>query len=336
MDVEQAADKVYLAAVEGTPFPVLSAEYADMTEAGSYAVQKAYSLKRLEGKRPAGFKAGLTTEATMKRFGASTPFAAPLFPEGAMDGSAESVVVDRASFGVLMLEAEIAFILGEPVDASLKDEAELKAKIESVAAAVELPDLSFTDMKLLKAMDINASAISSKAWILGKRIPLADAPNLNELVPVMTLDGVEATRGRGSDALGDQWKALLWLVNKMVEEGWTMEKGDVLRLRGYLVDEAAQVRFLEPGPGRLKGAAAGRPAAVHRGADVVARQAQAARGATVHPVLVNGLPGVVTLREGIPVSLMAFTIVRDRIVAIDGIRDADRVRQLVAGILPGA
>ena len=109
--------------------------------------------------------------------------------------------------------------VGEPVDASLKDEAELKAKIESVAAAVELPDLSFTDMKLLKAMDINASAISSKAWILGKRIPLADAPDLNELVPVMTLDGVEATRGRGSDALGDPWKALLWLVNKMVEEG---------------------------------------------------------------------------------------------------------------------
>jgi len=228
MDVEQAADKVYLAAVEGTPFPVLSAEYADMTEADSYTVQKTYSLKRLEGKRPAGFKAGLTTEATMKRFGASTPFAAPLFPEGAMDGSAESVVVDRASFGVLMLEAEIAFILGEPVEAPLKDEVELKAKIESVAAAVELPDLSFTDMKLLKAVDINASAISSKAWILGKQIPLADAPDLNGLVPVMTLDGVEVNRGKGSDALGDQWKALLWLVNKMVEEGWTMEKGDVL------------------------------------------------------------------------------------------------------------
>ena len=228
MDVERAAEKVYLAASEGTPFPVLSAEYADMTDADSYAVQKAYALKRLEGKRPAGFKAGLTTEATMKRFGASTPFAAPLFSEGAMDGSAESVVVDRASFGVLMLEAEIAFILGEPVDAPLKDEAELKAKIAAVAAAVELPDLSFMDMKLLKAVDINASAISSKAWILGKQIPLADAPDLNELVPAMTLDGAEVNRGKGSDALGDQWKALLWLVNKMVEEGWTMEKDDVL------------------------------------------------------------------------------------------------------------
>lgn len=228
MDVEQAADKVYLAASEGTPFPVLSAEYADMTEVDSYAVQKAYALKRLGDARPAGFKAGLTNEATMKRFGVSNPFAAPLFPEGAMDGSAESVVVDRASFGSLVLEAEIAFILGAPVEAALKDEAELKAKIAAVAAAVELPDLSFTDMKLLKGVDINASAISSDAWILGKHIPLADAPDLNELVPVITFDGAEVSRGKGSDALGDQWKALLWMVNKMVEEGWTMEKGDVL------------------------------------------------------------------------------------------------------------
>lgn len=228
MEVEQAAEKVHAAAAGKQPFPVISAEYPEMTEADSYAVQKAYSLKRLKGARPAGFKAGLTTEATMKRFGASTPFAAPLFPEGAMDGSAESVVVERASFGVLMLEAEIAFILGEAIEAPLKDAAELREKVTAVAAAVELPDLSFTDMKLLKAVDINASAISSKAWILGKQVPLEDAPDLNELVPVVTLDGAEVNRGKGSDALGDQWKAVHWLVNKMLEEGWTMRKGDVL------------------------------------------------------------------------------------------------------------
>ncbi len=228
MDVERGAEKIHAAAEGKRPFPVLSAEYPDMTEADSYAVQKAYSLKRLKGARPSGFKAGLTTEATMKRFGASTPFAAPLFPEGAMDGSAERVVVERASFGVLMLEAEIAFILGEAIEAPLKDAAELREKVAAVAPAVELPDLSFTDMKLLKAVDINASAISSKAWILGKQVPLADAPDLNELVPVVTLDGAEVNRGKGSDALGDQWKAVFWLVNKMLEEGWTMRKGDVL------------------------------------------------------------------------------------------------------------
>lgn len=256
MDLEQAALKVYRAAAERAPFPILSEEYIDMTEADSYAVQKVYSLKRLGELRPAGFKAGLTTEATMKRFGVSNPLAAPLFPEGAMDGSTESVAINRASFGNLMLEAEIAFILAEPIETLLQNEAEVRAKVAAVAAAVELPDLFFTTPKLMKAVDINASAIASKAWILGKKVPLAEAPDLNALIPIMTLDGAEVNRGKGSDALEDQWKALLWLVNKMVEEGWTMQKGDVL-LTGalgnmipakpgeyvYSIEPLGQIRF---------------------------------------------------------------------------------------------
>jgi len=228
MDVGKAADQVYRTAEERVPFPVLSAEYPEMTVADSYAVQKAYSLKRLDGARPAGFKAGLTTEATMKRFGASSPFAAVLFPEGEVKEIAGSTVVKRGDFGNLMIEAEIAFILGEDIGAPLKDEAGLRAKVAAVAPAIELPDLAFTDMKLLKAVDINASAISSKSWIVGKPVPLAEAPDLNDLEPALSLDGVEVTRGKGSDALGDQWKAALWLVNTMLEEGWTMKKGDVL------------------------------------------------------------------------------------------------------------
>jgi len=121
-----------------------------------------------------------------------------------------------------------------------------------------------------------------------------------------------------------------------VEAARQRELVDAFYAAAHAGDFSALVGLLDPDVVFRADVGAGRPAAVHRGADVVARQAQAARGATVHPVLVNGLPGVVTLREGIPVSLMAFTIVRDRIVAIDGIRDADRVRQLVAGILPGA
>jgi RNA polymerase sigma factor (sigma-70 family) len=77
----------------------------------------------------------------------------------------------------------------------------------------------------------------------------------------------------------------------------------------------------------------GRPPAVYQGADVVARLARPARGAELHPVLVNGLPGVVTARHGRPVSVMAFAVVGDRIVEIDGIRDPERVRQLAAGVV---
>lgn len=227
-DIQAMAEKVFTAAMEGKPFPVLTAEYPGMTVDESYAVQTAYSKKRLGGERPVGFKAGLTTEATMKKFGSDTPFAAVLFPGGGMDGSAGPVEVNRAGFGNLMLECEIGFILGAPVKEPLKDVDALKGKVEFLAAAIELPDLAFTDMKQLKAADINASAISSKGFIMGKPVSLGGAPDINELVPVLSLDGAEVNRGKGSDALGNQWETAIWLVNKMLEQGWTMEKGDVL------------------------------------------------------------------------------------------------------------
>lgn len=75
-----------------------------------------------------------------------------------------------------------------------------------------------------------------------------------------------------------------------------------------------------------------RPARVYHGAETIARQSQAARGAELRPVVVNGLPGMVNFRNEQPVSLMAFTVVAGRIVAIDGIRDPDRVRDLTAGL----
>ncbi|RRO14260.1 sigma-70 family RNA polymerase sigma factor [Saccharopolyspora rhizosphaerae] len=96
----------------------------------------------------------------------------------------------------------------------------------------------------------------------------------------------------------------------------------------------ALVRLLDPDVVFRADYGPERPPAVHRGAETVARQARASRGAEIHPVLVNGLPGVVAARSGRPVSLMAFTVVAGRIVEIDGIRDTDRVRRLTAGVVP--
>jgi RNA polymerase sigma factor (sigma-70 family) len=97
-------------------------------------------------------------------------------------------------------------------------------------------------------------------------------------------------------------------------------------------DFAALLEVLDPDVVLRADYGPDRPFTVHRGAETIARQSQAARGAELHPVMVNGLPGVITFRNGRPVSLMAFTVVAGRIVAIDGIRDPDRVRRLTAGL----
>ncbi len=48
----------------------------------------------------------------------------------------------------------------------------------------------------------------------------------------------------------------------------------------------------------------------------------------VRPALVNGAAGVVVIREGRPLSVMAFCVIEDRIVAIDVLADPDRLARL--------
>jgi RNA polymerase sigma factor (sigma-70 family) len=70
--------------------------------------------------------------------------------------------------------------------------------------------------------------------------------------------------------------------------------------------------------------------AIVRGAREVA--ARALMFSSLHPfarpALVNGLPGVVVAPEGQPVSVMAFTVVHGRIVAIDALADPERLQEL--------
>jgi RNA polymerase sigma factor (sigma-70 family) len=72
-----------------------------------------------------------------------------------------------------------------------------------------------------------------------------------------------------------------------------------------------------------------------RGAAAVARQAFAGvlPDAELHPVLVNGAPGVVVTVRGRPFAVMGFTVVGATILEIDAIADPDRVSRMTATVL---
>jgi RNA polymerase sigma factor (sigma-70 family) len=74
---------------------------------------------------------------------------------------------------------------------------------------------------------------------------------------------------------------------------------------------------------------------VYRGAEAVASQARGFPGALVTPALVNGSAGAVITVRGRPIAILGFTVVHDRIVAIDGIADPERVRRVAAAVLSG-
>ena len=74
---------------------------------------------------------------------------------------------------------------------------------------------------------------------------------------------------------------------------------------------------------------------VFNGSTQVARQAKigALPGSVLHPVLVNGLPGVVVTVRGRPFAILGFTVTGNQITAIDAIADPDRVGRLAANVL---
>jgi RNA polymerase sigma-70 factor (ECF subfamily) len=78
------------------------------------------------------------------------------------------------------------------------------------------------------------------------------------------------------------------------------------------------------------GTARARPSVVLHGARTVAGQAVlASRMAPfARPALINGVPGIVAVVNGRPFSIMAFTVVQGKIVAIDVLYDPDRLADL--------
>jgi RNA polymerase sigma-70 factor (ECF subfamily) len=78
-----------------------------------------------------------------------------------------------------------------------------------------------------------------------------------------------------------------------------------------------------------------RPIRVFRGAEAVARQARlgAFPGAELRPALVNGAAGAVVTVRGRPFAVVGFTVRGGRIVEIDGIVGAERVRRVASAVL---
>ncbi len=206
------------------PFPLTSAAVPGLDLQTAYRVQKIYVQQRLLEDRIAGFKAGLTSEAAQDRFGVRTPVAGVLFASGQL---LDTSVVENSEYAQLLMETEIGFVVARPIHSTIASVAELEGHIQSVLPVIELPEGAFTDPRSLTGPDIVAANVGAAQFITGAPLLLADR-DLNAVTVTLYRDGEPVYTGQGSDVLGDQWRAALWLVNTVVELGWTVDTGHIL------------------------------------------------------------------------------------------------------------
>lgn len=232
----EPADLLIRAETLGTPIPLMSLEVPGLNVEKAYQIQTAYARKQLVFHPLAGFKAGLTTAPARKRFNLKAPVAGVLFESGAIKASG-TIRIDRRRFLRLMIETEIGLVIGSPVKDPLPDTAALKAAVKAVLPVIELPDPGYADYQKLRGTDIIAANVSARQFIRGKAIPFnttgqdimgRDNLDLNRVAVTLYLDKEPVNQGKGSDAMGDQWEAALWLVNKMIGLGWQPGPGHIL------------------------------------------------------------------------------------------------------------
>ena len=207
----------------GAPTPALSKEFGTTDIALAYKVQNAYVQERLKTETLAGYKGALTAEPLMKKFSATEPATAALFASGEI-AQGGVIVLDRKG---IMLEEEIGFRFGRKISAPVQSVEELKGCIRTVFPAIEVPLVAFASLAGVNAFDMAAANIGSWGYIVGKEVPYA-GQDLNTVEVKMTCNGELFNAGKGSDALGDQWNALLWIVNNVVKQGGVIEEGHIV------------------------------------------------------------------------------------------------------------
>ena len=90
------------------PHPLPSSKLPDLNEEKAYTLQKLLAEELVSSGLPiSGYKAGLTTAASQKRFKAKSPVLGPLFKPGELGPDA---VVNSKDYVRLIIEMEIGYI----------------------------------------------------------------------------------------------------------------------------------------------------------------------------------------------------------------------------------
>jgi 2-keto-4-pentenoate hydratase len=221
----QAADRLLAAARDRAPCaPVRDILGSGGVDAG-YAVQRLLTREALAaGRRIAGRKIGLTSEAVQRQLGVGQPDFGVLFADMARS---QAELVELTALLQPRIEAEVALVLRADLDSDDLDLDVVRTAVDYAVAAFEIVDSRIAGWDI-SIVDTVADNASSGLYVLGsQRRPLAGL-DLPAITMTMTADGQVVSRGTGAACLGDPAAALLWLARTARDYGSPLRAGDLV------------------------------------------------------------------------------------------------------------
>jgi 2-keto-4-pentenoate hydratase len=209
----------------GAPIPPISGDRPELDLDTAYRVQAVNTEHWLaEGRRPVGAKIGLTARSVQQQLGVDQPDFGVLFADMSIDDGA---LVPAGRLLQPKVEAEIAFVLGRPIDTDRLTAAELIDAVDYALPAIEIVDSRIADWKIGIA-DTIADNASSGLFVLGTTPVLPGSFDLRLCGMVLELNGEPVSFGAGAACLGNPLHALGWLARTMAERGRPLDEGDIV------------------------------------------------------------------------------------------------------------
>jgi len=213
-------------------YPLLSTKYPSITIPMAYGIQKQWVGYLLSQNSKVGYKAGLTSSESQKKFKTNAPIFGVLAPKKQYQNFA---IIPKKDFHNLYIEAELGFRFKRSIKKPIESDYILKSLIKECVVVAELADIRLKTPSQAQLSDIIAINSAAASLVIGDAIPLS---RIDDLSIELLHNKSSQFKANANDILDGQLAALKWLINATLEKGYSISKDDLF-ITGALGDMLA-------------------------------------------------------------------------------------------------
>ncbi len=199
---------------------------------GPFSIERAYQIQDLVAEElskrlgaVSGYKVAYASKAAQEQFGVDEPASGPLFRLQRVPSGTKLPI---SAFMEITLETEIAFTIGKRIDQQIRDVKELKKDVKWVHAAFDVGDYRFVSGPTRPTpQDAIAAGVGAHFHVLGPAVAPAEV-DVDAITLKLMRNGQTVAESPATNVMGSPWNSLMWLANKLVKTGKTLEPGDVV------------------------------------------------------------------------------------------------------------
>ncbi|OWV82137.1 2-oxo-hepta-3-ene-1,7-dioate hydratase [Rhizobium sp. R634] len=236
-DIEQAALNLDEAERTRVQTGLLSLKHPEMTMDDAYAVQSAWVKKKIaRGRKPIGWKIGLTSKAMQYALNIDIPDSGVLFDDMMFEDGA-TVPADR--FIQPRIEAEIAFVMKAPLKGPGISIFDVLNATDYVTPALEILDTRIlrVDPETKKArtiVDTISDNAANAGIVTGGRAVRPDEIDMRWMGVIVSRNAEVEETGLGAGVLNQPARGVAWLANRLAHYGDGIEAGQIVLAGSFI------------------------------------------------------------------------------------------------------